>query len=426
MKSLTIIITTALLFSLGMLHPLWAADPPNDACIACHKDIDDEREPGHQVMPHIFEDVHLKAGLSCADCHGGNPKAFDDEDAAMWDDPTFVGAIEKKDQPQVCGKCHSDPDFMRQYTAHLKTDQVAQYWTSQHGHLLKEGNTKVAVCTDCHGVHGIYPVKDPRSAVYPLNVPETCSHCHSDADYMKGFNIPTDQYEKFKISVHGQALLEKRDLAAPACNDCHGNHGAMPPNVASIVDICGTCHANNQRLFQESHLDTAFTKIGARQCVECHGNHDVEHPTENFLREATNSFVCRKCHEFHKDKATKLAAAMAGTIDTLRTTLEEVTSLVEIADNKGMEVSDLLSDLEEARKALIQTRTSIHSFNENFVRKTAQPGFKALVEVKKGALAALAQVRFRRKWLAAMTVLVFLVVVTLYLKIRQMEKRQAE
>jgi hypothetical protein len=38
--------------------------------------------------------------------------------------------------------------------------------------------------------------------------------------------IPHNQYEKFARSVHGIALLKKHDSGAPACNICHGNHGA--------------------------------------------------------------------------------------------------------------------------------------------------------------------------------------------------------
>src|SRR5688572_12273090 len=47
------------------------------------------------------------------------------------------------------------------------------------------------------------------------------------------YGIPTDQAEKFKGSVHGEALLKNRDMAAPTCNDCHGNHGAAPPGATS-------------------------------------------------------------------------------------------------------------------------------------------------------------------------------------------------
>ena len=95
-------------------------------------------------------------------------------------------------------------------------------------------------CNDCHGVHNIFPPKDPRSQVYPLNLPETCGKCHSDPKVMAGVKlengspIPTDQYEKFARSVHGVALLQKQDIGAPACNSCHG---IDPTNATNVMDV---------------------------------------------------------------------------------------------------------------------------------------------------------------------------------------------
>jgi predicted CXXCH cytochrome family protein len=294
-------------------------------------------------MTHIFEDIHLDKGLSCADCHGGDPEAYDDEDAAMWDADDFVGAVDKEDEPAFCGKCHSNPEFMRQYTANLKTDQMDQYWTSHHGEKLKEGNENVAVCTDCHGVHGIYPVDDPRSSVYPLNVPETCNHCHGDEEIMEGSGFPTDQYEKFASSVHGQALLDRKDVGAPACNDCHGNHGAQPPSVYSIADICGTCHVNNTELFKNSHLKDIFLKEGINQCEGCHNYHEIEKPSDESLKWADNE-ACSSCHE-DTDAARIMGNTFYHILDSLNKQIELAKARVADAENLGMEVSDLYFDL---------------------------------------------------------------------------------
>ena len=68
-----------------------------------------------------------------------------------------------KQIPELCGHCHSDGAFMRKYNPSLRTDQLAQYKTSVHGKRLLQGDTKVAVCIDCHGVHDLRPASDPRS-----------------------------------------------------------------------------------------------------------------------------------------------------------------------------------------------------------------------------------------------------------------------
>ena len=118
----------------------------------------------------------------------------------------FRGKIERKDVPELCGRCHSDGTFMRKYNPSLRTDQLNQYKTSVHGNLFAKGDNKVAVCIDCHGVHDLRPAGDTRSKVNPLNVAETCSRCHSNAEYMKGYRIPTDQFAKYNTSVHHDAM----------------------------------------------------------------------------------------------------------------------------------------------------------------------------------------------------------------------------
>ncbi len=394
-----------------------------DACYTCHMEVDEDRDDDAKIMTHIDEDVHLKVGLSCADCHGGDPTAFDDEDAAMWENDTFIGAVERTDQPKICGKCHTDPKYMRQYRASVRTDEVQQYWTSKHGLLLQQGNDKVAVCTSCHGVHGIYAKDDPRSPVYPTHVPETCNTCHGDADYMAEFGIPTDQFENYKRSVHGKALLENNDTGSPACNDCHGNHGATPPDVVTIADICGTCHVNNRKLFVASHLNYNMLQIGAKQCIECHGNHDIEHLTDESLKAGTMTFVCKSCHDHHGEKAVTLASQMYTVIDSLVKGYDKADALINQAEQKGMEVSDLYSFLEESHQALVQTRTSIHAFDIEAVQKTAEPGFKAVASALEGAQETLEEYDNRRVSLIVITLVVSFLVVALVLKIKEMQKQ---
>jgi len=83
-------------------------------------------------------------------------------------------------------------------------------------------------------------------------------------------------FEKFSQSVHGKMLLEERDTGSPACNDCHGNHGATPPGVSSISHVCGTCHVNNMQYFTASKMGETFSDQELHACEECHGNHGVQ------------------------------------------------------------------------------------------------------------------------------------------------------
>lgn len=416
MKLIKIIVS--MLFAAGILFADISFQ--DDACVACHLEVDEDLDV--PVMSDMVNDIHIQVGLSCADCHGGDPTAFDDSDAAMWDDDSFIGSIENREQPKVCGSCHSSSVYMRNYSTSIRTDQVDQYWTSRHGILLQKGDTKVATCSSCHGVHGIYPKDDPRSKVYALNVPNTCASCHSDAVYMKEYNISTDQFEQFKLSVHGVSLLDKQDIYSPACNDCHGNHGAIPPDVTHISDICGSCHINNRNLFKESYLREVFLENDLHECEACHGNHEVLPPTDEMLN-WTDKSLCLDCHDDSDSDAKEMSLAFYQTIDSLKTQLDSVENLISIAERKGMEVSDMFIHLEDAHRILIQTRTNIHSFDIDKVNKTAKAGFNVINEATIGANRALDELNYRRKGLLLFSLIITFSTIALYLKLKAMQRK---
>jgi hypothetical protein len=419
MKNALYLFAVVLLFSFAIAENKL----PEDGCVTCHIDIDADFDV--PIMTNIINDVHLNVGLSCSDCHGGNPEEFDDSDAAMWEDDSFVGAIDKKEQINICGSCHSNNLYMREFSTSIRTDQVAQYTTSQHGILHMKGDDKVATCVDCHGVHGIYKTTDPRSKVYPLNLPRTCSNCHSNSDYMEEYDIPTNQFEQFTESVHGDALLNKQDIYAPACNDCHGNHGAIPPNISHISDICGSCHVNNRDLFQESFHREYFLENEFHECEACHGNHNIKKPIDEMLAWSDES-TCLECHDEDHEDAKELSLIFYNTIDSLKTKIETIEQLMLTAEQKGMEVSELYINLEEARKSLIQTRTTIHSFDELEVNKVADNGFVVLNEASVNIQEILGELKFRRTGLLIFSIIITISIITLYLMLKNIKKNRID
>src|ERR1035441_1443581 len=184
-----------------------------DSCLDCHSALP---EPLGVTQETFSQDIHAQKGLTCTGCHGGDASSYD-PDVSMSRKTGWKGKIDRKQIPQLCGSCHSNPALMRQYNPSLRTDQLDQYHTSMHGKRLAAGDTKVAVCTDCHSVHDIRAPSDPRSTVNPVNVANTCARCHADADYMKEYSIPTDQYAKYSTSVHRERLVVRGDLSAPTC-----------------------------------------------------------------------------------------------------------------------------------------------------------------------------------------------------------------
>ncbi len=391
-----------------------------NSCISCHLEIGDELAVPIEGMK---GDVHATKGLSCADCHGGDPTAGldGDSDAAMDPAKGYVGIPDRMKIPEFCGRCHSDPVYMRGFNPRAATDQLDRYKTSRHGQLLRKGDRKVATCTDCHGVHGIQNARDSRSSVYPLNIPETCGRCHADSEYMQPYDVATDQLDDYRKSVHGMALLERGDQAAPACNDCHGNHGASPPGAPSVAFICGQCHLNNSEMFLSSPHKTAFDELELPECEACHGNHAIEHPTDEMIGVGESS-ICLDCHE-EGSKAYDTAALIHDQISGLKERMFYADSLVSQAERAGMEVSEALFQLKDADDALIKARTMVHSLSGDETSIITEEGLGLVEQAVLAGKSALEEIQFRRKGLAVSLLFILILALGVYLKIKELDQK---
>ncbi len=326
------------------LAAVWAVAPaaaqqePQSSCVTCHSDPDLFEGADLEIAHQVAGGAHAAAGLSCHDCHGGNPDpALADDMFASMDEGfaahPYVGAPERGEIPAFCGRCHSDPATMRRHAPDLRTDQEQEYWSSHHGEQLRAGNPRVATCIDCHGVHGILKVDDPEAPTHPRRVAETCGACHSDAERMEsstladGRPLPIDQLALWRQSVHAKALLDKEDLFAPTCNDCHGNHGAAPPGLDSLAFVCGQCHGREAELFRASNKHDLLQEhqelsagetcnecheapepqaalvghVSFGECDTCHGHHAVLRPTLAMLAPLPET-PCAFCHEKANDE----------------------------------------------------------------------------------------------------------------------------
>jgi len=168
-------------------------------CVDCHGGHDIQ----HANVP------RTRVADTCAKCHEGVAKRYaasvHGRDVArnISDVPTCVDCHRTHDiggphqagwktsTPEICGRCHSDPERMKKYG--LSTDVLKTYASDFHGKTAKlrknasdEGQTFVALCTDCHGVHDIAKVTDPGSGVLRANLAGTCRRCHAGA----GANFP--------------------------------------------------------------------------------------------------------------------------------------------------------------------------------------------------------------------------------------------
>ena len=230
-----------------------------------------------------------------------------------------------------------------------------------------------------------------------------------------------EQYAQWHASVHGRALLEKGDLGAPTCNNCHGNHGAVPPAVGSVANACGACHGKIADLFATTRMKHRFVEEKLPGCATCHGSHAI-HPPSDEMVGMQGGAVCATCHAGGKYGATLVGANAAKTIrhglDELTREIAHARATVAVAERLGMEVSGPRFDLRNAQSALTNARTLLHSFQPKPVAAALADGQGVATKVQEKADQALKEYTSRRVWLAASLVPIFIVIGLLLLYIR--------
>ena len=407
-------VATMVLFA-GLVAGAAAAQTPlpATACTTCHGDSDLFDAEHLEILGDYRQDVHAQVGLSCHDCHGGNPAMSVADDMIASMDESFElnpyrGAPAAADIPGFCGECHSSPSYMRRFKPDARVDQEREYWTSQHGEALAAGDQKVATCVSCHGNHGIRRAADPESGVYPTHVAETCGGCHSNKEYMAGYKVesgrplPINQQARWQRSVHAEAMFGRDDLSAPTCNDCHGNHGAAPPGLESLTFICGSCHGREAELFRgsakhagfEAHNEyvadageagcaacheppepqawvTGVDKLG--ECTSCHYNHGTVRPTVAMFG-VLPAVPCAFCHE----NPELLAAEAAEPEASERNYSQALERLVGEGTDLGLEGDDLYNWMVDSTLELPQHAVR-GEFDERG-RPLLRPEFERLFE----------------------------------------------
>jgi hypothetical protein len=416
-----------------------------DNCVLCHVNPDlspqnvlfrvrkgdgkEEQPLAHLDLSEVLSDVHFRKGLLCSGCHGGKPTdtIMAREIYERW--PAVKARKEDRTWiPDFCTtRCHSDPAFMRSFNPGIAVDQMLKYRESRHGRLLLgEKDSKAAQCVSCHGVHGIRSPESPTSSVNAANIPATCGHCHADPEYMAGYvladgktPIPTDQLEKYRNSVHGKALLEKKDPGAPACNDCHGNHAALPPEVSHIAQICRSCHVRNGTLFDGSPHKKAFQEHGWPECDTCHGKHDIRKTGDEMLANGQPTSICDPCHKQHgKPECFEASAYFHRSLIGIREARSEIEEKASELAERGMEVDALRFAADGLGDALVQARSLVHSFNRTDFAQVDDPAKALAAELRDHVKKLWDEYWFRRNWVVVSTLVITVFAGLLYLRIK--------
>ncbi len=329
-----------------------AAGPANFSaaagrCGVCH--------PAERVQ---FErSQHASEGVRCVSCHGGNDRSLV---KAAAHGAGFHARVPRAGIPKLCASCHSDESRMRAYN--LPVDQYALYQTSGHGRRLAGGDTRVAVCTDCHGVHDILAPRDPASAVYVLNIPRTCGRCHGDPQLLRERNLP-DNFHAYLGGVHGRELTVRGNLRAPTCVSCHGVHGAAPPNIGDVDRVCGQCHTAERRYYTLGAHGQSQPRAGVDrpECVGCHDPHATTAARpERFARS------CARCHEGDR-AALQIGNRIWNDYAAASRQMDAAGALVTRADAIPIQTDDYKARLEEARTYLREALPAAHAVRTDVV-----------------------------------------------------------
>ena len=263
-------------FLVALLAPVavWAQEPaaaPTTAdCFLCHSDATATRANGTSigVAPDVFgKSIHGQ--MACVDCHA---------DLAT----TTEFPHPEKVQRVSCATCHDEPVKMHASSVHAQAD-------------------KGATCVTCHGAHDILPSSDPASRTHALNLPKTCSTCHSGNHLVGPAGRVGTEYQD---SVHGRAIERSGLVVSANCSSCHGAHDIRRKNDpasrvhrSNIANTCATCHQGIQTLYARSvHAQqVAQGNTAAAVCSDCHTSHRVQR-TENDAWRLAVIDECGTCH----------------------------------------------------------------------------------------------------------------------------------
>lgn len=272
-----------------------ADKPAKVACASCHGD--ETKEYAKSVHGQSKKEGMADAA-SCLSCHGAPHEILGSSNPAS--------KTAKKNMPDTCGACHSNPDFLARHKIPF-AKPVEAYRLSVHGRAVARGEEAAASCSDCHGSHGIQSGKGGHASTNHEFIAQTCGKCHSDVQ------------EVYDASVHGKAV-KAGAKGAPVCTDCHGEHNILAPSEAgSLVNparvstaTCGRCHGD-ERLsarynlptdklpsFEDSYHGLAM-RGGAQtvaNCGSCHGIHNIlaSSDPKSTIHPKNLGQTCGRCH----------------------------------------------------------------------------------------------------------------------------------
>jgi len=154
-------------------------------CADCHFSRPDSPEPYH--LADWDRSAHSRANVGCERCHGGDATTFEASLAHrdILNSANPASRVHRQNLSTTCGSCHAGP--------------FVAFQKSQHFALLEKGDTRVPVCTTCHGAAG-----STRPSARTIET--RCAQCHGP----NGIAPRPERAEAARTLY--EALHESRDL----------------------------------------------------------------------------------------------------------------------------------------------------------------------------------------------------------------------
>jgi hypothetical protein len=134
--------------------------------------------------------------------------------------------------------------------------------------------------------------------------------------------------------------------------------------------------------------------------------------------------VCLTCHE-RGDSCDEATERMYETLVGLERDVRDAAESLHRAELAGMDVGAARFQLNsDAKTALIESRALVHSFEPDRLIERSGEGRAVAKGALEAGTAALAEIDFRRKGLAVSLILILMVALGLYLRIRQVDRER--
>jgi hypothetical protein len=302
------------------------ADPSAPDCLSCHGEQSLSRTgpKQQQISLHVDKKRFARSvhgDLGCAVCHPG----FTGENHLGGEKRGTLNKI-----GQTCSSCHDVKSGL-------------------HGRMLKRPSAPS--CADCHGDHGIGPVKrggcegchsqphawrlksgekielqvDRKALRRSVHRGLSCRNCHqgyssqhhpalprtSRRQRTRAMNTACRQchhqvYDLTREGVH-QNVAERHPERRPVCSDCHGAHDVIPAAQAPARGArrCRSCHEKVFSTYANSVHGAALTEhenADVPTCADCHRAHDIRNPGIDRYRSHIPQ-LCGNCHSDRKRMA---------------------------------------------------------------------------------------------------------------------------